>query len=146
MGSSFVEFRSKGFWVRDGSLEIWLALLVEQIDRDPSPPTWLRDLREQWHIATMGFNGCVPTELNEYLTTTERTAVALTLSKQAMRQLVTYGPSISTEELRRLSAAHPGVHFSRDVPTHFFADVGDHFMRLLRGELSPSTEPARVLP
>jgi hypothetical protein len=146
MGSSFVEFQGNGFWVRDSALEIWLSLLVEQIDRDPSPSPWLQDLREQWHVATMGFIGCVPTALDEHLATADRTAVTLSLSEQAMRQLEGYGPSISTDELRRLSAAQAGVEWPHDVPTQVFAVVGDHFMRLRRGTLPPATKHARVLP
>ncbi len=146
MGSSFVEFHGDGFWVRDGSLEIWLSVLVEQIDRESTPPEWLRDLREQWHVATIGFNGCVPTELDEHITTEERKAVALHLSEQALRQLRAYGPTIGVDELNRLSVAHVGSYWTQDLPITFFTDVGDYFILLLRGDLPPVSEPINVLP
>jgi hypothetical protein len=98
--------------VRDSFLEIWLTLLVKQIDRTLSPPPWLQDVREQWHIATMGFNGCVPTVLDEHLVTPERRAVVLSLSEQAMRHLESHGPSLSNGELVHDQAA-------------FFAERGD---------------------
>jgi hypothetical protein len=146
VGSSFVDFHGDGFWVQDGSLEIWLALLVETIDRIPEPPRWLLELREQWHIATMGFIGCVPTDLDRHITTAERKAMVLSLSEQALHHLRTYGTSISAAELNRLNAAHAGSYWTRDVPITFFTDVGEHFMRLLRGELPPASGPTTVLP
>lgn len=146
MGSSFVEFRGDGFWVRDGSLEIWLSLVVEQIDREPTMPEWLRDLREQWHVATFGFNGCVPTALDEYITTEERKAVAVRLSEQALGHLRATGPMISVDELNRLNAAHEGSYWMANLPITFFTAVGERFIQLLRGDLPPSSEPITVLP
>jgi len=32
MSASFIEYRGQGFWCRDGLLEVWFAMLVDEID------------------------------------------------------------------------------------------------------------------
>jgi hypothetical protein len=50
MGTSFVEYRGRGFWCWDGYFEHVLFLLVEAIG--PSPrESWLNEVREN-HWAT----------------------------------------------------------------------------------------------
>lgn len=45
MSSSFVEYRGRGFWSRDGYLEHVLALMVQRIGDSPEQK-WLEDLRD----------------------------------------------------------------------------------------------------
>ncbi len=59
MGTSFVNFEKHGLWVNDGALEIWLLLLLHEIDSMPQAPDWLKSLRNQWYIvAAHLINGC----------------------------------------------------------------------------------------
>ena len=43
MGSTYIDYRGKGFEANDSEIEIWLALMVQEIDKLPQPPDWLRD-------------------------------------------------------------------------------------------------------
>jgi len=73
MGSTFVEFRGRGFEASDATLEIWLLLLVDAIDELPSAPHWLHEARGDWHLqATAGFGFGVIPGLDRIVTAPER--------------------------------------------------------------------------
>ena len=78
MGSSFTEFRGKGFWSRDALLEAWFRVLSLHMDDDAHKPGWQHDLRDQWLLVSVGFfNGCISTSLDDFLTDGDRFAMLL---------------------------------------------------------------------
>jgi hypothetical protein len=86
MGSSFVEYRGRGFWSRDDYLEDVLALLAHAVGDSPSE-AWWSDLRDHWRLQSSGyFNGWIHPKLDEYLINDERrTEVLSLLEKVASR-------------------------------------------------------------
>src|SRR5437764_12773365 len=84
VGSSFTEFRGRGFWSRDASIELWRTLLAREARQVEHRPAWLSKAAEDWHIhATAGMGGCVSARLDEFITTPEQATVILGLSEQA---------------------------------------------------------------
>ena len=72
MGSSFVEFRNKGFWSWDGYLEDVLSLLATT-PIDLPDPAWLVSARKEWLLhGSGGFTGCIRAGLDDFLTTEGR--------------------------------------------------------------------------
>jgi hypothetical protein len=60
VSASFIEYRGQGFWCRDGLLEVWLAMLVDEIDSNATDATGgdLRAAREcLYEHATIRFSG-----------------------------------------------------------------------------------------
>jgi hypothetical protein len=136
MGSSFVRFGDKGFWARDGALEVWLIMLVKEIDSQHGPLAWILALREQWFVqATCGSVGCIATFLDDYATSGDRIDQLIALSEQAMFRLSQYGDSISKDDLNNLPHQE-GSFWERDVEIDKFKRVGRCFLKLLRGELT----------
>ncbi|HEX7958536.1 MAG TPA: hypothetical protein VF493_01370 [Terriglobales bacterium] len=79
MGSSFVEYRGRGFWSRDAYLEDALAFLAQAIGDSPEE-AWLSELRDHWRLQSSGdFNGWIHPNLDEYLTSDERRTAVLKL-------------------------------------------------------------------
>lgn len=147
MGSTYVEFRGRGFEASDATLEIWLLLLVEEIDSLPSRPRWLQDVREEWYIqATEVFGFGVMPGLDEVVTNEERRDVILDLSSRAMKRLRTYGRVISKDELNAILRGGPDHMFTEDARTEPFVRTGDYFTKLLREELAPEECDARFGP
>ena len=73
MGTSFTSYRGKGFWARDGQVEVWLYLLVQEIDRLDPPPDWLLEVRHDWHVnATLGMRAAL------LVSSSQRTASSIT--------------------------------------------------------------------
>lgn len=152
MGSSFVEYKGKGFWVYDPGLQVWLETLVQAIDRWSSPPEWLALARQDWHRQALGTQPAfMNPELDEFASTEEQKGVLITLSRQALAQLATNEPVVSHDLLNgmlRDEAIVPWEHrgfFTRDVPLAGFLIIGNTFIQLLRGELTTTASTSPTL-
>jgi len=67
MGTTFVEIEGNGFWMADGTLEVFLRLVALQIPPDPDSDSLARRIRDQWLLASSGaFGGHVPHALEEF--------------------------------------------------------------------------------
>ena len=68
-----LEIGGRAFYLRDGLMEVWLAVIVDKLAEESHPPAWkgrlARDLREQ---STLVFDGLVSASLDAHLTTPER--------------------------------------------------------------------------
>ncbi len=143
MGSTFVDFRGQGFEADDSALEVWLALLVHEIDKMDRTPAWLRDVRDEWHLqSTAGFGFGVMPGLDRFVTDDERRDTILSLSALVMLRLERYGAVIPQAELNALTTGE-GATFTRDVPAETFLRTGRYFMKLLQGTLGPNETDAR---
>lgn len=79
MGSSYVEYRGKGFWSWDGYLEHALALLADEIGPEHSMQ-WLADARQHWQRQSSGaFAGLVDPSLDQFVLRDEHRQVLLGL-------------------------------------------------------------------
>jgi hypothetical protein len=144
MGTSFVEFRNKGFWARDSGLEVWLHFLATEIDRLPSPSQWHYQLRDHWYQqAQSGAVGCLWTGLDDFVATNEQVMAVIQLSEAALQSLASYGDVIPQDYLNAI--ASEGSEWSRDVAVDIFTRVGHAFIQLLRGELTTDAATSAVV-
>jgi hypothetical protein len=147
MGSTFVEFRDRGFEANNATLEVWLMLLVQEIDAMDSVPDWLREVREDWYIeATAEFASGVMPDLDSIVTSDERHQVILNLSRQGLKKLESHEPVITAEELNALNRGREGSYFTRDLPLSVFLRPARYFVKLLEGSLEPWESDARFEP
>ena len=150
MGSSFTRYQGKGFWTRDGQIEVWLYLLVAEIDRLESPPEWLRELRQDWLVqSTLGASGCVSAGLDDVATSLERVETLVELSYRALSRLRERGPRLTLEVPFSYGTNGPDtLCIDRDI--RIFSCVGEAFIELLRcrvttdASTSPSLWPPEV--
>src|SRR5579862_5532606 len=92
MGISRIHFKDRAVDVPDGAMEVFLRLLVDEIDREPAPPDWLRSAREDWQLAATGeFGFGVIPELDAYLTDDSRKTCLLGLADRARARLDALG-------------------------------------------------------
>jgi hypothetical protein len=144
MGSTFVRFGDRGFEASDAQLEIWLLLLVAEIDRLPSPPPWLAEARQEWHLqATAGFGFGVMPGLDLVVTDTARREAVLDLSNKALARLRGHGEVMTKDQLNALTQ-ESGGGFTEDLKTEVFTRVGEYWVKLLEGELKPEEIDARI--
>lgn len=137
MGTSFARYRDRGFWSRDGALELWLYLLAQEARQLDARPDWLTAAAEDWEIqATAGFMGCVSAGLDEHAATPERAAIVITLAGRALAGLGDRGETLPVAWLNSLGLGGPGSCFLQDAPASVFVRVGEAFIRLLRGEIT----------
>ncbi len=144
MGSSFTEFRGKGFWSRDSLLEAWLRVLSLQLGKDADVPGWRHDLRDKWLLVSAGgMVGCIAPCLDEFITDEERVSVILRSSLGAIQSLRAFGEYVPATFLNALGFSEK--HTS-DLPIQWFERIAERFSMLLRGELDTDASTSPVLP
>ncbi|GAB2685010.1 hypothetical protein [Nocardia thraciensis] len=138
MGSSYIDYREGGFWCRDGSAELWLYLLAEEVDALADRPGWLAEAGAAWRQqATAGFAGCVNPSLDKYLgTSPERVETVVALSERVSRRLLEWSPAIPMEIVNGWGTGGPGTRYRRNVDTAWMLRFGAAFHRLLRGAIA----------
>ena len=144
MGTSFIDFKGYGFWARDASIELWLYLLVQEIDKLESKPEWLKEARDHWHTqATVGFAGWIHPQLDNFLISQDRIELVVGLSECTLRGLGNQGEYLSRDYLNSLRVGGEGSWWARDVEVEMFAQTGRKFVELLKGEVKTdaSTSP-----
>jgi hypothetical protein len=145
MGSSFTEFRGKGFWSHDFLLEAWLRILSLHLGDEVYQPGWQHDLRDEWLLKSAGFfGGCISPSLDDFLTDAQRVEVVLGASKRCIEKLRAFGDYVPAAFLNSLGLIGPFV--DKDLPIEWFSLIFDRFTTLLKGELSTDASTSPVLP
>ena len=139
VGSSVMDYRGSGFWVRDYQAEVWLYLLAQQARAMAGAPPWLAAAGSDWHAqATVGFTGCVSSCLDEHLgTNPDRVALAIDLSERVLQRLAEWSPAIPEKIVNSFGTGGEGEPFTADVAVGPLLACGRAFISLLRGELPP---------
>ncbi|MFI0854575.1 hypothetical protein ACH4TX_24715 [Streptomyces sp. NPDC021098] len=139
MGSSNMDYRGSGFWVRDAQAEVWLYLLAQEAKTIAAPAEWLVAAREHWELqATLGFTGCVSPCLDDHLGThPDRVSLTIDLSERVMQRLLAWSPAIPKDVANSFGTGGQGSWFFADVPTETHLACGRAFISLLRGEFPP---------
>ncbi|MFJ4677765.1 MULTISPECIES: hypothetical protein [unclassified Kitasatospora] len=139
MGSSNMDYRGSGFWVRDYQVEVWLYLLAQEAKAVADAPAWLAGARDEWEAqATAGFMGCVSSRLDEHLgTDPDRVALTLHLSERAVQRLLAWAPAIPKDLVNSFGTGGDQEAFDTDLPTDPLLACGRAFISLLRGEVPP---------
>lgn len=103
MGSTYIEYKGKGFEADDFAIEVWLMLIVQEIDKLDPAPAWLAEMREEWNLqATAGFGYGVMAELDHFATDAKRCNMILDLCRRAEKVLRGFGDPISEDVLNAL--------------------------------------------
>ncbi|GAA1437755.1 hypothetical protein GCM10009616_40070 [Microlunatus lacustris] len=146
MGTSFVEFRGRGFWTSDSKLEIWLHLLTLAVSRRDERPPWLDEAREHWHEqATVGFTGCVSAALDHWIgDQADRLLTVAELAEDVQHVLRGTG-IIRRDDLEAAGIGGPGSTWAADVDAEVVLPVAEAFSALLRGEIVWDSRTSPVL-
>ena len=139
MGTSYADYRQLGFWARDDTVELWLWLLVQEVDASLAPSPWLRQAREHWYLhATAGFLGWVSASFDEYLAgDSNREAEFLVVLDRLSDRLDSYGRVIPTSVTDLVSMAS-GTQLN-DVETDLMQEFTRAVAGLVRGEVAWDT-------
>lgn len=138
MGTSFVVFRDKGFWLNDGHLELLLHLLANEVDRlGESASPWLREARAHWRLQSgIQATGCVDPGLDVFLTGPERVAIALELAAKTRQSILNRTAPFSEE--KAVGELGRAISLMGDVPKTWVAQGVEALIKLLKNELLPA--------
>lgn len=123
----WTEFRGRGFFCRDGLLEIWLALVVDELDRACDGGLELGALRDDFRAQAMvAFDGLMETRLDAHLAG-ERERRSLVAVCQRLRARLVQGERPSGPCADRVG----GERWSRQDTLAGLARVAGAFLWLL---------------
>jgi hypothetical protein len=144
MGSSFVEVNDRGFWMRDGMLELWLRFLALHIEEPTEADAEIRIIRDQWLLASRGFfSGCVPTGLDEQVSTPNGKKIVVDAINALLSDLRKAPDSLDKDVLKLLGM---DGSFTHDVETWRLIEVGQAFLDLIDGKITSTAESTEFMP
>jgi hypothetical protein len=137
MGTSYTSFGSEGFWSRDSGIELWLLLLVRELETWPERPIWLDDAIAHWRTqATAGFNGCVDADLDRICTSQDRIDLLVAASNAVVAWLRAQAPILPKDLLNSFGLSGPGSYFTQDIAVDYPQRIGTAFIELLLGRIA----------
>lgn len=133
MSASRIHFHDLHMDAHDAMMQLWLNLLVREIDGLPEIPEWLREAREDWHInATedLGF-GVVP-DLDGFITDEGRRHVVLDICTRALSTLHQLPDPVPAGALNTMGGGCAGSVFERDLPLMNLLEPAGNFVTMGR--------------
>ena len=146
MGTTFVSLNKKGFWIKDGVLEVWLRFLSLHLE-DPATENdhkIITPIRNQWLLASRGyFNGCVPISLDEDLQTEKGKEIIVRTIHDFLKTLDT-----APEELNKDVLNLMGIEgkFCGDFDTWRLIEVSEAFLDLIEGKIQSDPSETDIFP
>ena len=145
MGSTFVSIADKGFWMRDGILELWLRLLALHIEEPTDEGSPARKLRDGWMLASRGyFNGCIPVDLDEAVSTPDGRAIVVAAIESLMRAVKKAPAKLDHHTLNLLGIE--GGEFTGDLEAERLIEIGEAFLALIAGEIHDDATSTAFMP
>ena len=146
MGSSFVEISGKGFWMRDGILELWLRLLALHLEDPAREETHVvRSIRDNWLLASRGyFGGHVPTELEEAVSTSEGRAAVIAAIESLTRALKKSPAKLDHGTLNVLG--FETGEFTGDIERERLLEIAQAFLDLIAGKIQSDATSTEFMP
>jgi hypothetical protein len=160
VGTTSTRFRGATLLARDFQVELWLHLLVCEVDRLTSTPDWLSEARDYWdETAFWSGNGLYDPNLEWFLTEPSRVSLTLKLVRRVMAKLRCFGevvPHGFLNELCRSPERAPeprllpqdppteltfpvefrkSARFVEDLPTETLLAYGRGLHKLLEGKI-----------
>jgi hypothetical protein len=144
MGTSFVSINDKGFWMRDSVLELWLRLLVLHIEDPSEAGGGVRQIRDQWLLASrVHFNGCVPVCLEEAVSTEEGHDIVVQAINSLLDALAKSPEILDHRVLNLLGFHNP---WEKDVASWRLTEVGNAFLDLIAGKIKSDARSTEFMP
>ena len=132
--------------MRDGMLELFLRLLALHLE-DPvrEQPHVVRRIRDNWLLASRGyFGGCVPTCLDESVSTPEGREAVIAGIESLRRTLKKEPEKLDHRTLNLLG--FEGGEFLVDIERERLLEVADAFLKLIAGEIHSDASSTKFMP
>lgn len=144
MGTTFVSIGSRGFWMRDGVLELWLRFLALHIEEPTEHENIKRQIRDQWLLASRGyFVGCVPEALEKSVSTPEGRRIVLDAIASLMSALCKAPGTLDKGVLNLIGME---TKFVGDFETWRLMEVGEAFKNLIDGKIDSTAAETKFMP
>lgn len=133
MGECYVKFGNSGFWTTDPELEIWLYLMVTEIEEISPKPTWLSDAKDYWlRTLKSGFLGSMKVALDDIADSPTKRNQILEIAIRARERLLSYGDCIPASFLQAGGVGGGNRVYIDPIPIAWLFNVADQFIELLK--------------
>jgi hypothetical protein len=152
MGTTFVTLsheasgNERGFWMRDGMLEVWLRLLALHLPEptDSGEHQATLEIRNQWLLASRGyFIGCVPHGMEDACATPAGRAVVRVAIDSLLAELQQAATPLDSDTLNLLG--NEGTRFAA-IERKWLQDVGHAFLDLLDDKILCGPTSTEIMP
>lgn len=134
MATSFIEYRSKGFWCDDAVLEAWLSFAVLELRSRIREDAWEQALSSEWAFYTKaGIVGAIDLQLDHFLASDEQERRLFALIDAVESRLTQLGDRLPLDLLNPLMP--PRTRWVEAPPTEWFTIVGSRMQALIQGNL-----------
>ena len=126
MGTTFLAIGEprRGFWLRDGVLELWLRFLALHVEDPVDDDSLATRIRNQWLLASRGFfNGCVPDGLDEAVSSTEGERIVRDAIESLLKDLAE-SPDHLNKDVLNIMGFNGGT-FTSDIETWRLIEVSE---------------------
>lgn len=147
MGTTFLAIGEprRGFWLRDGVLELWLRFLALHVEDPVDDDSLATRIRNQWLLASRGFfNGCVPDGIDEAVSSTEGEKIVRDAIRSLLMDLED-SPEHLNKDVLNLMGIDSGK-FTADIETWRLIEVSKAVVDLLDGKIGSSASDASFMP
>lgn len=86
MGTSYVEFRKRGFWTRDKFLSGWLTTLIGEMRTAIPANDWLPPVIRHWETQCEIGGGCMALDLDSFLADDEKCGYVISAAESALKR------------------------------------------------------------
>ena len=136
MGTTSTSFRGVTLLARDWKVQVWLHLLVREVDRLDDRPEWLLEARKYWsETATIAINGLVCPRLDYFLIDEADVALMRRLVQRVISTLRQFGEFVPRDFLNDLCQLPAHSQFTKDIATEEFLAYGRALRKLLDGKM-----------
>jgi hypothetical protein len=147
VGSTFLAVGEprRGFWLRDGILELWLRFLALHVEDPVDDDSVATRIRNQWLLASRGFfNGCVPDGISEAVSSIEGEKIVRDAINSLLKDLATCPAHLSKDVLNIMGL--DGGEFSADIETWRLVEISTAVIDLLDGKVGATASDTSFMP
>ena len=144
MGTTFVEINRKGFWLKDGLLELWLRFVSLHIEDSPDEHSEEHQIRDQWLLASRGiFTGCVPIGLGEAVSTETGRNIVINAIDSLLALLKDSPDELNKDVLNLLGMSGK---YMNDIKTYRLIEVSEAILDLIDGKIGSDSSDTSFMP
>lgn len=133
MGTTFLKVNKRGFWLKDGLLELWFRFAALHIEDSPDENSEEHKIRDQWLIASRGyFNGCVPDGLDKAVSTENGKRIVIEAIDSFLRELNSAPNELDKSVLNLMGISG---QFVGNIETFRLIEISDAILDLIDGKV-----------
>jgi len=143
MGTTFVDVKKKGFWLRDSVLELWLRFAALHIKDSADKNSKAHEIRDKWLLASRGyFSGCVPHSIEQAISTEDGEKIVTDAIHSLLIVLKKAPEKLDKNVISLMGCGEWQINFE----TFRLIEVSEAILDLIEGKVGNGPEDTSFMP